>query len=725
MKNISTKTIQDLEFDVVLAQASAYCITEDGKSAINALEPLTTRFLIDRELAYTNEYLWSFSSEHRIPNHGFDVIEKELQLLGIENSTLDKDSIRKLTILPRTVNEQIKFFKKLQEYFPQLFKRLQHIVFNEIIPTQVDLVMDRFGEIKDDASPHLRNLRREMNAVRGQLNGSFGQALSHYGQLDYLDEIKESVVENRRVLAVKAMYRRKVKGKMMGSSRTGSISYIEPERVLILSRKLSELEIEELEEIQRILKELTDFLRSFIPEFKEYREYLTHTDVIAAKAKYARKINGCLPMMVEHQELELVDAYHPLLWVANNERGEKTYPQTIRLAPENRIIVISGPNAGGKSITLKTIGLLQLMIQTGMLIPVHEKSRICVFDHVLTDIGDNQSIDNHLSTYSYRLKNMRGFLKTANDKTLFLIDEFGTGSDPELGGALAESMLEELYERKSYGIITTHYTNLKMLANEFPEMTNANMLFDSRSLEPIYQLQLGEAGSSFTFEVAQKNGIPYSLINKAKKKVERGKIRFDKSIAALQKERSNLRRNNDSLRDKEVKATQRATKLEDTQERVHQKLQDFQELYDGYQRFIQLGKKFDSLATNFENNKKKKLLLDELMKLVITENVKRQPVKKNEAPKVVKQQKGKQKQVEQEVIQKVQEIRTEKIKAKVSLVKEEDKKPQVALKINDKVRLADSKSVGTIDSIEKGKVTINYGFFTTIAPIEQLEKVGK
>jgi DNA mismatch repair protein MutS2 len=320
---------------------------------------------------------------------------------------------------------------------------------------------------------------------------------------------------------------------------------------------------------------------------------------------------------------------------------------------------------------------------------------------------------------------MRGFLKTANDKTLFLIDEFGTGSDPELGGALAESMLEELYERKSYGIITTHYTNLKMLANEFPEMTNANMLFDSRSLEPIYQLQLGEAGSSFTFEVAQKNGIPYSLINKAKKKVERGKIRFDKSIAALQKERSNLRRNNDSLRDKEVKATQRATKLEDTQERVHQKLQDFQELYDGYQRFIQLGKKFDSLAANFENNKKKKLLLDELMKLVITENVKRQPVKKKEAPKVIKQQKGNQKQVEQEVIQKVQEIRTEKIKAKVALVKEEEKKPQIALKINDKVRLADSKSVGTIDSIEKGKVTINYGFFTTIAPIEQLEKVGQ
>lgn len=733
MKNISTKTIQDLEFDVVLTQASTFCITIDGKNATSALQPFTKRYLIEQELGFTSEYLWSFSSEHRIPNHGFDPIEKELQLLGIENSTLEKESIRKLTVLPQTVNEHIKFFKKLQENFPLLLNRLKFIDYNEIIPIQVGMVIDRFGEIKNDASPQLNNLRREMNSVRGQLNGSFGQALSHYGQLGYLDEIRESVVENRRVLAVKAMYRRKVKGKMMGSSRTGSISYIEPERVLTLSRKLSELEIEELEEIQRILKELTDFLRAFIPEFKAYREYLTQTDVIAAKAKYARKINGCLPMMVTHQELELVDAYHPLLWVANNERNEKTFPQTIRLAPDNRIIVISGPNAGGKSITLKTVGLLQLMIQTGMLIPVHEKSRICIFDHVLTDIGDNQSIDNHLSTYSYRLKNMREFLKMANDKTLFLIDEFGTGSDPELGGALAESMLEELNDRKSYGIITTHYTNLKMLANELPEMTNANMLFDAKSLEPIYQLQLGEAGSSFTFEVAQKNGIPYSLINKAMKKVERGKIRFDKSIAALQKERSNLRRNNDKLRDKEIKATQRANKLEDTQERVHQKLQDFQELYDSYQRFIQLGKKFDTLAENFENNKKKKLLLDELLKLVITENVKRKPKavskKENtkENTKTLKEQQGKQKQVENEVIQKVQKIRTEKIKAKVAKTKEEVKSeaPAVPLKINDKVKLAGSKSVGTIDLIEKGKVTINYGFFTTIAPIEQLEKVGK
>jgi DNA mismatch repair protein MutS2 len=248
------------------------------------------------------------------------------------------------------------------------------------------------------------------------------------------------------------------------------------------------------------------------------------------------------------------------------------------------------------------------------------------------------------------------------------------------------------------------------------------MLFDARSLEPIYQLQLGEAGSSFTFEVAQKNGIPFSLINKAKKKVERGKIRFDKSIAALQKERSDLRRNNESLRTKEVQASQLASKLDDTQDRVKQKLEDFQELYDTYQRHIQLGKKFDQLAKDFSNNKKKRLLLDELMKLVLTENVKRQPApkKKEEA----KKEKGKQKQVENEVIQKVTKIRQER-KAAAPKVEVKAVKTTYDFKIDERVRLIDSKSIGTIDSIEKGKATVNYGMFTTIVSVEQLEPVKK
>lgn len=339
---------------------------------------------------------------------------------------------------------------------------------------------------------------------------------------------------------------------------------------------------------------------------------------------------------------------------------KKTFPQSIELSPDNRIIVISGPNAGGKSITLKTVGLLQVMLQSGMLIPVHEYSRVCLFRKILTDIGDNQSIENHLSTYSYRLKNMNYFLRKCDDKTLFLIDEFGTGSDPELGGALAETFLEDFYEKGSYGILTTHYANLKKLANELPDMSNANMMFDSRTLEPVYKLQVGEAGSSFTFEVAQKNGIPYSLINRSKKKVERGKIRFDRSIAKLQKERSELRKTTDSLKQKEQKTAAQQGKLEEINSRIQQKLEDYQELYDSNQRLIYLGQKLDDLSKKYFNDKKKRELIGEMLKIVEIENSKR----KKESKKQQQAQKAKEQQIQKAAQKEIAPIREKNRKKK-------------------------------------------------------------
>ena len=384
--------------------------------------------------------------------------------------------------------------------------------------------------------------------------------------------------------------------------------------------------------------------------------------------------------------------------------------------------MISGPNAGGKSITLKTVGLLQIMLQSGILIPVHEFSRMCFFDKILTDIGDNQSIENHLSTYSYRLKNMNYFLRKCDENTLFLIDEFGTGSDPELGGALAETFLEVFYEKESYGILTTHYANLKKLANELPNMSNANMMFDSNSLEPLYKLRVGEAGSSFTFEVAQKNGIPYSLINRSKKKVERGKIRFDRSIAKLQQERSKLQKTTDSLKDKEVKASKEKDKLEETNSRIQQKLESYQELYDSNQRLIYLGQKINDISEKYFSNKKKKELIGEFLKLVEIENSKR----KKQTAKERKAEKAKEKKVQQEVQKKVEVIREKKKEEKqkeIEAEKKEAAKPKPKLKIGDRVRLQDSKSVGTLDNIEKGKATVNYGMFTTSVSLDQLELV--
>lgn len=717
MIRIHEKTLKDLEFFTVLEQISEHSITALGKEAILALLPVEAESQLIRELDYVNEYLSSFDNDNRIPNHGFETISKELKLLSIENTYLEVPSLQKLVSISLTVNSIVKFLEKFKEYYPKLHQYSQHIEVTTTIIEQVDNVVDRFGDIKDDASPQLATLRQDINKLKGKINSSFSSALSRYHGLDYLDDIRESVVENRRVLAVKAMYRRKVKGAIMGGSKTGSIVYIEPETTLQHTRELNNLQYEEKEEVIKILKELTDYIRQFLPLLNDYQSFLTKVDVISAKAKYAKRINAILPEITNERNIHLRDAYHPLLYLANKEKGEKTFPQTIDLSENNRIIVISGPNAGGKSITLKTVGLLQVMLQSGMLIPVHERSRTCLLDRVLSDIGDNQSIENHLSTYSYRLKQMNYFLKKVNKKTLFLIDEFGTGSDPELGGALAETFLEVFYDRKAFGIITTHYSNLKLLANELPNMQNANMLFNEKSLEPMYKLATGQAGSSFTFEVAQKNGIPYSLINKSKKKIERGKVRFDATIAKLQKQRSRLEKTEQSLKANEKKKLSEAEKLEETNTKIQKKLESFQELYDSNQRLIYLGQKVNDLAEKFQNNKKKRELMAELFRLVQIENSKRKKL----STKQKRAEKAKEKQIKQEAEKKVEVIRKKKKAAKKKEVKVE--KPKPILKVGDRVRMHDGRAVGSIDSIEKGKANVNYGMFTTNVGLDLLELV--
>ncbi|SDS42687.1 DNA mismatch repair protein MutS2 [Formosa sp. Hel1_31_208] len=717
MINIHEKTLQDIEFYSISQQVAALCITDLGRLEALEIKPLSTREDVLQSLEYTNEYVSSFYNDNRIPNHGFEPITKELKLLKIENSYLDTKSFKKIASITLTVNDILKFFKKFEEYYPSLHKSSLDLEIVAHIVIEIDAIIDRFGDIKDNATDTLYQLRQAINSVRGKINQSFNSALTTYHNLEYLDDIRESVVENKRVLAVKAMYRRKVKGSIMGSSKTGSIVYIQPETTFQYARELNNLEFDESEEIDQILRNLTEYIRPYTLLLEKYQAFLVRLDVIYAKAKYGQSLDAILPQINNDKFYEAKDAYHPLLYLSNKEQGKKTFPQSIVLHPENRIIVISGPNAGGKSITLKTIGLLQVMLQSGLLIPVHEKSNICLFDRIISDIGDNQSIENHLSTYSYRLKQMNFFLRKCNKNTLFLIDEFGTGSDPELGGALAETFLEEFYHREAYGIITTHYSNLKVLANELPYMQNANMMFDEKSLEPMFKLALGQAGSSFTFEVAQKNGIPYSLINRAKKKIERGKVRFDATIAKLQKERSKLEKTERSLKENEKKKQSEADKLEEINAKVQKKLESFQELYDSNQRLIYLGQKFNDVSEKYFDNKSKRELMAELFKLVQIENSKRKKV----SAKQKKAKKAKEQQVIKEAEQKVAVIRQKKKSAKAKEVKQV--KPKPVLKIGDRVRMHDGKAIGSIDNLEKGKAIVNYGMFTTNVNVDLLELV--
>ncbi len=718
MINITEKTLQDLQFPTILETISSICNTDAGKDKALEIKPFQHKDALLSSLQQTSEYVSSFQNNNAIPNHGFESINYEIKFLSIEDSFLESNGFRKIATISETVNTLLTFFKKFDDYYPQLNTKAQEVHFTRDLILRIDEVVDKYGEIKDNASPALVGIRREMNNVRIKVNQSFGSAMTHYNSQGYLDDIKESFVQNRRVLAVLAMYRKKVKGSILGSSKTGSIAYIEPEATLQYSRELSNLEYEEKEEITRILKMLSNIIRPFVPLLNQYQNFLGDIDVIAAKAKYAIKINGILPQITENRRMFFRDAFHPILYLSNKTKREITYPQTIELNQENRIIVISGPNAGGKTISLKTVGLLQLMLQSGMLIPVHERSETFLFDRILTDIGDNQSIENHLSTYSYRLKNMNYFLKKCNNKTLFLIDEFGTGSDPELGGALAEIFLEEFYHREAFGIITTHYSNLKILANELPFASNGNMLFDEKTLEPLYKLIIGQAGSSFTFEVAQKNGIPFGLINRAKKKIEVGKVRFDKTIATLQKERSKLEKTSQTLKEKESIAREEGQKMEIFNEKIKQKLESYQELYDSNQKIIYLGQKVEDLADKYFNNKNKKELIGDLLRIVEIENSKR----KVATPKEAKVKIAAKKELIKEVTEKIEEIRVEKKEKKIKAQKVVEKAKPI-LKVGDRVRMLEGKAIGSIDGIEKKKATVNYGLFTSKVDLDQLEFV--
>ena len=713
---IPNKTLEDLEYIEVLNQCANFAITQLGKDAIQKLQPSVDTEQIEKQLKSVSEFKSSFDNENRIPNHGFESLLDIFPLLKIENSVLAISSFRNMATNTETTNKLIKFLIKFQAYYPTLYEFSNDITIeNDIIPA-IERVIDRFGEIRDKASDNLFSIRKKLQQLRGKISSSFNKSLSQYNGADYLDDIKESIVNNRRVLAVKAMYRRKVKGTIMGSSKTGSIVFIEPETTYLQNQELQNLLFEETEEIKKILSELTDFFRPYLPYFQNQHSFLLKFDIIYAKACYGKEIDGIFPKInSDEKEINYKKAFHPLLLQTNKLQNKSTYPQDIKLNSEHRIIVISGPNAGGKSITLKTVGLLQLMLQSGMLIPVKENSVACIFELILTDIGDNQSIENQLSTYSYRLNNMKYFLKKCNSNTLFLIDEFGTGSDPELGGALAEVILEDFYEREALGLITTHYSNLKVLATELPKMINANMQFDSKTLEPIFKLVLGEAGSSFTFEVAQKNGLPYNLVNRAKKKIEKGKVRFDATIAKLQKERNQLLKTGESLKKKESKAEEQNEQTAQIKAKLKSKLSSYQELFDHNQKMIVLGNKFNEIGERFFKNNKKRPLISELLKLVESENSKR----KKKSNLLLKTEKEKKKKINEQVNKEIALVRKEKKKNKI----DKPKKSNIKLKVGDSVRMFDGRSVGSIDLIEKNKAIVNYGVFKTQVSLDLLEIV--
>lgn len=713
---INKEDLKELEFPQLLAEIAPFAYSPKTREKIHQLLPMG---IDEAELALkkTAEYLSSFESSNAIPFDEYEDIDNELKLMLIENYRLENSAFIKIKTLTEQIGRLQKFFPTMPDTFPQLLQEVSVLEFKKEIIDKVDKVFNRFGEVKSEASPILKGLRTEMQHAKKAIQENFNRALFNYGQSDFLDEIRESIIDDQRVLAVKSAYKKRVLGRVLGLSKTGSITYMQPDSVVKHYFKLKECQEEEKKEIDKILRQLTAEIAVFQPQLWRYQKYIFDLDFTRAKGKFAELVNGILPKINRHKTLKLKDAYHPLLWLKNKKQNKTIFPQTLSLTDHNRIICISGPNAGGKSITLKTVGLLQLMIQSGILVPTHPRSEMFFFDKIMTDIGDNQSIENHLSTYSSRLKKMGGIIKEANAKTLLLIDEFGTGSDPELGGALAESFLEFFYDKKSFAIITTHYTNIKIVIEQLPNAENAAMLFDEKTLEPMYKLEVGQAGSSFTFEVAEKNKIPKFIIESAKKKVEHDIINLDKTIVKLQQEKYEVEKLRTDLTERKESVEGKRDNFQKLNEQLQQKLFNFQKLYEDEHRKLQFGNKIETFIESYIKGKSRKDVVKDFVKILEQEKFRKIGADKDETKRLqVVKRKITQQLKKEEVIEKIEET-NEKLEEKRKVDR------AVWMKVGQRVRITGSTSVGTIDKISRNKVIVNYGTFKTTIDPEELERI--
>ena len=559
MKLYPESAPQQLEFDKIKHLLHEKCQSEYARNKALELRIHTKKEFIDRELKQSFEYKQLVQNAIYFPNDFVLNLSKDLKLLSIPGAVMNGEQLVAFRKLALSIEKLFRWFDAERKIaYSSLNLIIQNTYYEKVIVQLIEDVVDETGNVKDTASADLQSIRMNLYKKRNELRRLFDRIVSKLNKQGYLAEIEESFMNGRRVVAVFAEQKRTVKGILHGESDSRRTSFIEPEETIDLNNQLYELENSERKEVQRILRELTSKLSIYAPLLTTYHAILGEYDFIRAKALFAIDVRAEYPVVVDKAHVHLLKACHPLLYLYNSRTGKPTIPVDLTLDDQNRILVISGPNAGGKTVTLKTVGLLQMMVQSGLLVPVHPSSEFGIFKQLMIHIGDTQSIEFELSTYSSHLLSMKHFMETSNGKTLFFIDELGSGSDPNLGGAFAEVILEELGRKHAIGIVTTHYLNLKVMANKTPGIINGAMAFDEKSLLPMYKLILGKPGSSYTFAIAQRIGLDKKLIDRARQLVDEDHFKLDKllnrteqdlrQVEEKQKELNQLLKENDRLK---------------------------------------------------------------------------------------------------------------------------------------------------------------------------------
>ncbi|SMG31653.1 endonuclease MutS2 [Sphingobacterium psychroaquaticum] len=554
--------IDKLGFTEIKNLITAKCLSEPGKEMVAKIQPQVKLDQIDRFLRQTQEFKDLLLNDAPLPVDHLYPIKPLADKARVEGAFLGEDEFYRILLSLRTVFAIIRYFNDREGQYSHLTLLFEHLPIETKIVRQIEQVIDDRGRMKDNASRDLLNLTQQIlkseQEARKRIDQVFKQA-QHNG---WTADGNLTIRDGRLVIPILAENKRKVKGLIHDESATGQTAYIEPEEVFHLNNKVRDLEFERRREVIRILTELTTELRPHIPLLMSYHGLLSKLDFVRAKALFAIDIEAEMPELSKEAEVSLVNARHPLLLLgAKKEQGETVVPLNIKIDAVDRVILVSGPNAGGKSVCMKTVGLLQMMVQAGVLIPAESTSKVGVFKQIFADIGDDQSIESDLSTYSAHLSKMKHFTTFADGRTLVLIDEFGTGTDPLFGGPIAEAVLEALHKKNIRGVITTHYSNLKVFASNTPGLENASMLFDNVAMRPLYILQVGKPGSSYAFEIAQKIGLSREILNSAKQKIGKQQKKVDTLLVDLERDKR-------VVHDTKVAVTKRERELQSLQAEV-------------------------------------------------------------------------------------------------------------------------------------------------------------
>lgn len=693
---------QKIGFDKIRELIADHCVSSLGRAFVDKIRFSDDYKIIDRLIRQVAEFKLILQTESSFPEQNYIDVSEALARASIEGAFIGEEQFFEIKLSLRTIQQIIHFFKHKEE---AIYPELKTLTANSLpisdndgwsgVISQIDKIIDERGKVRDSASPELADIRRRLITEQSDLRKTLERILRTARNSGWIgDEMSLTIRDGRMVIPILSEHKRKLKGFVHDESATGQMAFVEPAEVLEANNEIRELEARERREIVKILEKLTAFLRPHVPALRKAYLFLGIIDFIRAKAKFALTINATAPLLVETQSLDWHRATHPLLYLAHQKQNKPIVPLSIKLDQENRIVLVSGPNAGGKSVMLKTIGLVQYMAQCGLLVPASPDSKVGVFKNIFIDIGDEQSIENDLSTYSSHLTNMKHFVNFSNKFTLFLIDEFGTGTEPSLGGAIAESILEQLLRSKAYGVINTHYTNLKVFANKNSGTINGAMKFDAEHLEPMYELEIGKPGSSFALEVAQKIGLPKQVVDNAKRKLGTQQIDFEKLIKELEIERKVFADRNKEFVEK------------------NQQLKNTLEQYTGLKSFLEAEKK---KILNDAKAQAKELLKETNRKIETTIK----EIKEGKADKDIT------KLIRQELQEfEIKELKPEKVEEQKP-ASEEWELENGAIAIGSFVRIKGQATIGEVLSIKGKDAEIAIGELKTNVKLTRLEKMSR